>query len=200
MKKLILTSFFLLLTSYFAPAAAVEAEGRAPGDMKTASEQALADALREAVRVGTGVDVWSATGVSDFTLWTWMSKPVSTTSASARKSPKPPAAEQNSTAAPKTSSRSMLTDRNPFRIPLQEPPKATHPPSTSLVGRSGEGVDLSFKTRTAPMEPWKQGLEISHSREFFSQGLRLCYDPLDAQAFHCFQPCRVAGVLFRGLA
>ena len=68
MKKLILTSSFLLLTSYFAPAASVEAEGRAPGDMKTAREQALADALREAVRVGTGVDVLSTTGVSDFTL------------------------------------------------------------------------------------------------------------------------------------
>ena len=38
MKKLILTSSFLLLTSYFAPAASVEAEGRAPGDMKTARE------------------------------------------------------------------------------------------------------------------------------------------------------------------
>jgi len=49
-------------------AASVEAEGRAPGDMKTAREQALADALREAVRVGTGVDVLSTTGVSDFTL------------------------------------------------------------------------------------------------------------------------------------
>ena len=36
--KLILTSSFLLLTSYFAPAATVEAEGRAPGDMKTARE------------------------------------------------------------------------------------------------------------------------------------------------------------------
>ncbi len=67
MKKLILTSSFLLLTSYFA-AASVEAEGRAPGDMKTAREQALADALREAVRVGTGVDVLSSTGVTDFTL------------------------------------------------------------------------------------------------------------------------------------
>jgi hypothetical protein len=38
MKKLILTSSFLLLTSYFAPAATVEAEDRAPGDMKTARE------------------------------------------------------------------------------------------------------------------------------------------------------------------
>jgi hypothetical protein len=36
MKKLILTSSFLLLTFYFAPAASVEAEGRAPGDIKTA--------------------------------------------------------------------------------------------------------------------------------------------------------------------
>ncbi len=49
-------------------AASVEAEGRATCDMKTAREQALADALREAVRVGTGVDVLSTTGVSDFTL------------------------------------------------------------------------------------------------------------------------------------
>jgi hypothetical protein len=57
MKKLLLTSSFLLLTSYFAPAATGEAEGRAPGDMKTARKQALADALREAVRVETGVDV-----------------------------------------------------------------------------------------------------------------------------------------------
>jgi hypothetical protein len=30
-------------------ATTVEAEGRAPGDMKTAREQALADALREAM-------------------------------------------------------------------------------------------------------------------------------------------------------
>ena len=49
-------------------AASVEAEGRAAGDAKTAREQALADALREAVRVGTGVDVLSSTGVTDFTL------------------------------------------------------------------------------------------------------------------------------------
>ena len=37
----------------------VEAEGRAAGDQRTAREQALADALREAVRVGVGVDVLS---------------------------------------------------------------------------------------------------------------------------------------------
>ena len=35
MKKLILTSSLFLLTSYFATAAPVEAEGRASGDMKT---------------------------------------------------------------------------------------------------------------------------------------------------------------------
>lgn len=46
----------------------VEAEGRAAGDQRTAREQALADALREAVRVGVGVDVLSSSGVSDFTL------------------------------------------------------------------------------------------------------------------------------------
>ena len=36
MIMIILTSSFLLLTSYFAPAATVETEGRVPGDMKTA--------------------------------------------------------------------------------------------------------------------------------------------------------------------
>ena len=49
-------------------AASVEAEGRAPGDMKTAREQALADALREAVRKGTGVNVLASSGVSNFAL------------------------------------------------------------------------------------------------------------------------------------
>jgi len=38
LKKIILTSSFLLLNYYFAPAATVEVEGRAPGDMKTAHE------------------------------------------------------------------------------------------------------------------------------------------------------------------
>lgn len=54
-------------TSAFA-ATEVEAEGRAVGDQRTAREQALADALREAVRVGVGVDVLSSSGVTDFTL------------------------------------------------------------------------------------------------------------------------------------
>jgi len=30
------------------------------------------------------------------------------------------------------------------------------------------------------MEQWKKGLEIMHSRESFSQGMPLCYDPFDA--------------------
>lgn len=46
----------------------VEAEGRAAGDQSTAREQALADALREAVRVGTGVDILSSSEVSNFQL------------------------------------------------------------------------------------------------------------------------------------
>ena len=46
----------------------VEAEGRVAGDQKTAREQALADALREAVRKGTGVDVLASSGVSNFAL------------------------------------------------------------------------------------------------------------------------------------
>jgi hypothetical protein len=67
-RKLILNLCVLGVLGGQIQAATVEAEGRAPGDMKTAREQALADALREAVRVGTGVDVLSSTGVSDFTL------------------------------------------------------------------------------------------------------------------------------------
>ena len=43
----------LLAASLTISATQVEAEGRAPGDQKTAREQALADALREAVRKGT---------------------------------------------------------------------------------------------------------------------------------------------------
>jgi hypothetical protein len=68
MKQIAITTLCALAMGASLQAATVEAEGRAPGDMKTAREQALADALREAVRVGTGVDVLSTTGVSDFTL------------------------------------------------------------------------------------------------------------------------------------
>jgi len=50
------------------PAKEIIAEGRAAGDQTTAREQALADALREAVRVGTGVDILSSSGVTNFQL------------------------------------------------------------------------------------------------------------------------------------
>lgn len=46
----------------------VTAEGRASGDYRTAREQALADALREAVRNGIGVDLLGETKVNDFNL------------------------------------------------------------------------------------------------------------------------------------
>ncbi len=47
--KLVLNLCALGLLCGQIQAATVEAEGRAPGDMKTAREQALADALREAM-------------------------------------------------------------------------------------------------------------------------------------------------------
>jgi hypothetical protein len=46
----------------------VTAEGRAAGDTPNARAMALTDALREAVRLGAGVDVLSTTGVKDFVL------------------------------------------------------------------------------------------------------------------------------------
>lgn len=46
----------------------VTAEGRASGDYRTAREQALADALREGVRKGIGVDLLGETKVKDFNL------------------------------------------------------------------------------------------------------------------------------------
>jgi hypothetical protein len=57
---------YIGLSQVFAVEVAVE--GRATGDQRTAREQALADALREAVRVGVGVDIMSSSGVSDFAL------------------------------------------------------------------------------------------------------------------------------------
>jgi len=57
-----------LCGSALLPGKEVEAEGRAAGDQATAREQALADALREAVRVGTGVDILSSSGVTNFQL------------------------------------------------------------------------------------------------------------------------------------
>jgi len=46
----------------------VTAEGRASGDYRTAREQALADALREAVRNGIGVDLLGESKIKDFNL------------------------------------------------------------------------------------------------------------------------------------
>lgn len=46
----------------------VEAEGMAPGEHLTAREEALADALREAVRLGAGVDITNQTRVTDLQL------------------------------------------------------------------------------------------------------------------------------------
>ena len=68
MKKLLLCLFVMAFFIGQTQAVQVEAEGRAAGDQKTAREQALADALREAVRKGTGVDVLASSGVSNFAL------------------------------------------------------------------------------------------------------------------------------------
>lgn len=62
-----------LVLSLCGPASAVElqqvtVEGKAAGDDANARSIALTDALREAVRVGAGVDVLSTTGVKDFVL------------------------------------------------------------------------------------------------------------------------------------
>jgi hypothetical protein len=46
----------------------ISAEGRAAGDLANAREIALADALREAVRQGTGLDVLGSTETKNFTL------------------------------------------------------------------------------------------------------------------------------------
>lgn len=68
MKKLILHLCALCVLCGQIQAAPVEAEGRAAGDLPNAREIALADALREAVRQGTGLDVLGSTGTSNFTL------------------------------------------------------------------------------------------------------------------------------------
>lgn len=43
-------------------------EGKAAGDLPHAREEALADALHEADRVGVGLDVLGTTSVKDFNL------------------------------------------------------------------------------------------------------------------------------------
>ena len=56
------------LLSVISWGATVEVEGRAPADEPMARSQALADALREAVREGAGVDLVSETQVKDFAM------------------------------------------------------------------------------------------------------------------------------------
>ncbi len=66
-----LAALVVCFTGICAPpvrAVEVEAEGRAAGDQPNAREQALSDALREAVRLGVGVDVLSTSGVKNFQL------------------------------------------------------------------------------------------------------------------------------------
>lgn len=64
--------FFAVAVCCFSSASAaerrVEAEGMAPGEHLTAREEALADALREAVRLGAGIDIASQTRVTDMQL------------------------------------------------------------------------------------------------------------------------------------
>jgi hypothetical protein len=59
-----------------------------------------------------------------------------------------------------------------------------------------------FCRSTPKNDRWAISFIPSFMRELKSAAgaLPLCYDPSNAQAFHCFQSCRVAGLLFRGLA
>lgn len=63
--KLLLSSFFLFLTTYLS-AVSVTVTGSAEGNPDKAGELALAEALRNAVREGAGVDVMSESKVSNF--------------------------------------------------------------------------------------------------------------------------------------
>jgi hypothetical protein len=58
----------LLLALAMSAEVVVTGVGRAPGDERTAREQALTEALRDAVRQGAGVDLVSATKVSNYVL------------------------------------------------------------------------------------------------------------------------------------
>jgi hypothetical protein len=68
MKRILAACILFIHSGLLTHAAEVEAEGKAAGDLPNAREEALADALREAVRIGTGVDVLSTTSVKDFHL------------------------------------------------------------------------------------------------------------------------------------
>lgn len=70
-RKILFSAFVGLALSFpvqSAIAIEVTAVGRASGDYRTAREQALADALREAVRIGVGVDLLGESKVQDFNL------------------------------------------------------------------------------------------------------------------------------------
>ncbi len=62
---LIVASVLGFSSTYATP---VTAEGRTAGDTTTAREQALTDALRDAVRKGAGVNIASQSQASNFTL------------------------------------------------------------------------------------------------------------------------------------
>ena len=68
MKRILAACILFIHSGLLTQAAEVEAEGKAAGDLPNAREEALADALREAVRIGAGVDVLSTTSVKDFHL------------------------------------------------------------------------------------------------------------------------------------
>lgn len=65
---LISTALYCMAMACTALGATVQVTGKADAEAPTAREQALADALREAVRQGTGVDVVSETQMTDFAL------------------------------------------------------------------------------------------------------------------------------------
>ena len=66
--RTIAISLLLLMNTWAWGDTTVEVEGRAPADEPMARSQALADALREAVREGAGVDLVSETQVKDFAM------------------------------------------------------------------------------------------------------------------------------------
>ncbi len=72
MRFYILKKFLILISAVsgltMAADVSVSAIGRGPGKDKIAKEQALADALRNAVRQGAGVNILSATKVTDYIL------------------------------------------------------------------------------------------------------------------------------------
>jgi hypothetical protein len=68
LQKILTATFISLALIESLLAIAIRVEGRAAGDLPNARETALADALREAVRQGTGVDVLASSGTADFTL------------------------------------------------------------------------------------------------------------------------------------